>query len=296
MTNSVRNSGRDCKRPPEPATVQVRLRRFGDVADLDLAVVERANFDRAHGSPFAFRISYSVTVTPTSQRSHCDNRRGASSSSSAPPSMRRRSTIRRASRLNDTGLPLPPSKTTTPTGHVSTSASRSAPARRSSRACGVGDGRRRLRRERDQNLLVGARELRSALLLSEKEVANMDVAVPHRRALHRRRHNQLRREAELLDIYAGESATRKGACRSRKCVNSRGPSSHAAIARVHAGCQAGGDAVARAGRIPDFPVTRSHPPASWPSAANSSICRIYRKTAGEESRRRSPVANRWMRP
>ena len=55
------------------------------------------------------------------------------------------------------------------------------------------------------------------------------------------------------------------------------------------------DAVA-AGRIPDFPVTRSHPPASWPSAANSSICRTYRKTAGEESRRRSPVANRWMRP
>ena len=52
----------------------------------------------------------------------------------------------------------------------------------------------------------------------------------------------------------------------------------------------------RYGRIPDVPVTRSHPPASWPSAANSSICRTYRKTAGEESRRRSPVANRWMRP
>ena len=50
------------------------------------------------------------------------------------------------------------------------------------------------------------------------------------------------------------------------------------------------------GCIPDFPVTRSHPPASWPSAANSSICRTYRKTAGEESRRRSPAANRWMRP
>ena len=61
-----------------------------------------------------------------------------------------------------------------------------------------------------------------------------------------------------------------------------------------------GEAVLRTadnnGRIPDFPVTRSHPPASWPSAANSSICRTYRKTAGEESRRRSPVANRWMRP
>ena len=55
-------------------------------------------------------------------------------------------------------------------------------------------------------------------------------------------------------------------------------------------------ALFRYGRIPDFPVTRSHPPASWPSAANSSICRTYRKTAGEESRRRSPAANRWMRP
>ena len=56
------------------------------------------------------------------------------------------------------------------------------------------------------------------------------------------------------------------------------------------------DGAVTGGRIPDFPVTRSHPPASWPSAANSSICRTYRKTAGEESRRRSPVANRWMRP
>ena len=46
------------------------------------------------------------------------------------------------------------------------------------------------------------------------------------------------------------------------------------------------------GRIPDFPVTRSHPLASWPSAANSSICRTYRKSAGEESLRRSPVASR----
>ena len=58
----------------------------------------------------------------------------------------------------------------------------------------------------------------------------------------------------------------------------------------------GADGTVYVGRIPDFPVTRSHPPASWPSAANSSICRTYRKTAGEESRRRSPVANRWMRP
>ena len=54
-----------------------------------------------------------------------------SSSSSAFSGMRSGSTIRRASRLNDTSLPLPPSKTTTPTGQVSTRASRSALARRS---------------------------------------------------------------------------------------------------------------------------------------------------------------------
>ena len=65
---------------------------------------------------------------------------------------------------------------------------------------------------------------------------------------------------------------------------------------AHVRCMGKGRKERATGRIPDFPVTRSHPPASWPSAANSSICRTYRKTAGEESRRRSPVANRWMRP
>ena len=52
------------------------------------------------------------------------------------------------------------------------------------------------------------------------------------------------------------------------------------------------DAKTGEGRIPDFPVTRSHPLASWPSAANSSIGRTYRKTVGEESLQRSPVASR----
>ena len=57
----------------------------------------------------------------------------SSSSSGEPPGTLRPSTMRRASRLNDTGLPLRPSKTTTPTGEVSTRASRSARARSSSR-------------------------------------------------------------------------------------------------------------------------------------------------------------------
>ena len=57
----------------------------------------------------------------------------SSSSSTGCPGLLRPSTIRRASRLNDTGAPVAPSKTTTPTGKVSISVSRSALARRSSR-------------------------------------------------------------------------------------------------------------------------------------------------------------------
>ena len=56
-----------------------------------------------------------------------------SSSSIGRPGMRSPSTMRRASRLNDSGSPVRASNTTTPTGEVSTSASRSARARRSSR-------------------------------------------------------------------------------------------------------------------------------------------------------------------
>ena len=88
----------------------------------------------------------------------------------------------------------------------------------------------------------------------------------------------VRRDAQ---VGRGSGAVRRAAAGHRGRVLRRPPHPRAAT---------------RDGRIPDFPVTRSHPPASWPSAANSSICRTYRKTAGEESRRRSPVANRWMRP
>ena len=74
-------------------------------------------------------ISLMATSRPSARR-HVTR----SSSCSGERSGRRRSpTIRSASRLNDTGLPVPPSKTTTPTGEVSISVSRSARARRSSR-------------------------------------------------------------------------------------------------------------------------------------------------------------------
>ena len=50
---------------------------------------------------------------------------------------------------------------------------------------GVGDGGRGLGGEQHQDLLVGVGELLSALLLGEKEDADVLVTVPHRRAQHR---------------------------------------------------------------------------------------------------------------
>ena len=99
---------------------------------------------------------------------------------------------------------------------------------------------------------------------------------------------------DLCDPHAARPVphpTADSVCHSRNA-----PTSSTERSRVPARSGSRTRKGAPAGRIPDFPVTRSHPPASWPSAANSSICRTYRKTAGEESRRRSPVANRWMRP
>ena len=109
---------------------------------------------------------------------------------------------------------------------------------------GVGDGRRRLRGEQDQDLLVGARELRPALLLAEEEVADVDVAVPHRRALHRLRHDQLGREAQLPDVGRQvRHPQRLGQVPEvREEPRSVRPRGHH---RVHAGGEAGGDEVLR---------------------------------------------------
>ena len=78
---------------------------------------------RASGS------SPSETSRPSARRKVITSR----SCSAGWPGMRRLSTIRLPSRLNDTGWPLFASNTTTPTGEVSTRASRSARARCSAR-------------------------------------------------------------------------------------------------------------------------------------------------------------------
>ena len=64
----------------------------------------------------------------------------------------------------------------------------------------VGDGGRSLGGEQHQDLLVGVGELSRALLLGEKEDADVVVAVPHRRAQHRLRPHQIGGEAERPDI------------------------------------------------------------------------------------------------
>ena len=65
---------------------------------------------------------------------------------------------------------------------------------------GVGDGRSRLGREQHQHLLVLARELPSAFLRGEKEVADLNPPMPHRRALQGLRPHQVCRKAEGSNI------------------------------------------------------------------------------------------------
>ena len=65
---------------------------------------------------------------------------------------------------------------------------------------GVGDRGRRLRGEQHQDLLVVGRELLSALLLSEKESADVHAPVTHRRRLQGLRQHQVRGVAERADV------------------------------------------------------------------------------------------------
>ncbi len=81
-------------------------------------------------------LNASARVNSSRETSRPSERRKVSTSRSCSgdwSASRRLSTMRVASRLNDTGAPVPASKTTTPTGDVSTRVSRSVLARRSCR-------------------------------------------------------------------------------------------------------------------------------------------------------------------
>ena len=65
---------------------------------------------------------------------------------------------------------------------------------------GVGDGGRGLGGEQDQDLVVRGGELRAALLVAEEEVADVDAAVPHRRAVQGAAGHPVGGEAERADV------------------------------------------------------------------------------------------------
>ena len=67
-------------------------------------------------------------------------------------------------------------------------------------AAGVGDGRRRLRREQHQDLFVLVRELPATLLLGKKEGAEMHASMAHRRGLQGLRRHQVRGKAERPEV------------------------------------------------------------------------------------------------
>ena len=137
----------------------------------------------------------------TSRPSECRHVITSSSCSGGRPGVRSPSTMRRASRLNETGWPVPASK------------HRHADRRGLDERLEVGprpleiavrarvrDRRRRLRREKHQDLLVLARERLAVLLVAEKEVAEMLAPVVHRGPMQRPRGPGRRREAERVEV------------------------------------------------------------------------------------------------
>ena len=93
---------------------------------------------------------------------------------------------------------------------------------------GVGDRRRRLRREQHQDLFVRRRELLSAFLSGEKEVADSHAPMPHRRSLEGLRPHQVRGKAQRPDVAGQVAAGVSAPGRSRRCSKSRGPSGQSA--------------------------------------------------------------------
>ena len=103
--------------------------------------------------------------------------------------------------MNDTGLPVLASKTTTPTGEVSTSASRSARARcLVAVGARIGDRGRGLGGEQHQHLFVFFGELLAARLLRQEEVADVHAPVTHRRSLERPGEDPGGCKAERADV------------------------------------------------------------------------------------------------
>ena len=142
--------------------------------------------------------------------------------------------MRRTSRLADTGRPVLASNTTTPTGEVSTRASRSARARCSARWA------------RALAMAVAACEAKSISTSSSSPVNAGAPAFPARKkwptvsprwriGVPRKVFERMRSAEKPRErTSAGRSVRRTGPGRSRRCANSRGPSGHSANWRCSA--------------------------------------------------------------
>ena len=199
--------------------------------------------------------SASATSLPSTRRQV----RSFGNSSTGQSGVRSGSAIRLASRFANTSLPVLPSKTTTPTGEVSTSVSRSAtcPPLVAVRP-GVGDGGGGLRREQHQDLLVGARELVSRLLHGEKELADAYAPVTHRRLQDLRAHH-VRREVERPGV-GGEVRQPHRGLEAPEMLEEPRPIRPARQFPAFVGREAGGDEVLGRARLVngrDHPVARA---------------------------------------
>ena len=109
---------------------------------------------------------------------------------------------------------------------------------------GVGDGRRRLRREQHEDVLVLVRELASAPLAGEEEAAKVRAAMAHRRPLEGLRRHEVGGEAERTDV-AGQVRQPERRGEVAQVVEElrplRQPTLHLAVLL---GSEAGGDEIA----------------------------------------------------
>ena len=119
---------------------------------------------------------------------------------------------------------------------------------------GVGDGCRRLRREQHQDLFVLTGELRSALLLGEKEGADVHAAMAYRRSLQGLRPHQVRGKAERPDV-TGQVPQPDGARQVPEVLEEPRPVGPGRELLVLVGREAGGDEVLD---LPRFVDGRDH--------------------------------------
>ena len=115
---------------------------------------------------------------------------------------------------------------------------------------GVGDRRRRLRREQHQDLFVLTGELPSAFLFGEKEVADRHAPMPHRRSLEGLRPHQVRGKAELPDV-AGQVAESQRSGKVPEVFEEPRPVGPVGQLLVLGGSEAGADEVLGLPRVVD---------------------------------------------